>query len=128
MRNYKKDYEHLVRRMRELQITMPAVMPEVESMQRSHSLDGAITAKTKGLIALGISVSSRCEGCIAIHLRRALNMGASRPEIMEVLSVAIMMGGFPSIISAAMAVEGLDAFEHEDLPARLYDRSREGIT
>ncbi|MBU5425464.1 carboxymuconolactone decarboxylase family protein [Tissierella pigra] len=59
--------------------------------------DGAIDLKKKELVAIGISVYSRCEYCIAIHAYNALKAGLTKEEIMEAAMVAIAFGGGPSL-------------------------------
>lgn len=71
---------------------------------------GALDTKTKQLIALGISISSRCEGCIAYHVHDAIQAGATRGEILDVLGVSIMMGGGPAVVYACEALEALNQF------------------
>ena len=69
---------------------------------------GALDPKTKELIAVALSVGSRCDPCIAFHVHAALRHGASRDELMEVLSVAVMMGGGPSLMYAAHVIEAME--------------------
>lgn len=73
--------------------------------------DGALDKKTKELIALSIAVAQRCDDCIASHVRAALFTGATREEVMDAVSVAVLMGGGPALMYAAHAVEALEAFE-----------------
>jgi len=70
--------------------------------------DGALDAKTKEIIAVALSVASRCDPCIAFHTRAALRHGATREEIMEMLSVVVLMGGGPSLMYCAHVVEAMD--------------------
>lgn len=70
--------------------------------------DGALDPKTKELIAVALSVGSRCDPCIAFHVHAAVRHGATREEIMEVLSVTVMMGGGPSLMYAAHVIEAMD--------------------
>ncbi len=72
--------------------------------------DGALTSCQKELIALGIAVAQRCQGCIAYHVHDALKAGASRAQVLEAVGVAIMMGGGPASIYACEALEALDQF------------------
>jgi AhpD family alkylhydroperoxidase len=76
---------------------------------------GSLDARTKQLIALGISISGRCEGCIAYHVHDALRAGATRQEILETMGVAILMGGGPAVIYACQALEALEQFESSRL-------------
>ena len=72
------------------------------------SKDGALDQKTKELIALGIAIAVRCEGCISFHTRAVIKHGVSRDEVLETIGVAIEMGGGPSSVFGA---EVLDAFD-----------------
>lgn len=76
--------------------------------------EGAIPAKYKELIAIAIGVYARCEYCIAYHVKKALEEGASREEILEAAAEAIAFGGSPATAYCATLVrECLDAFEEE---------------
>ena len=59
---------------------------------------GALDVKTKELLAIGAGVSSQCEWCIAIHVKNALDVGATREEILEAGWVTVMMGGGPKLM------------------------------
>lgn len=88
--------------------TIPEVMKGFSAMAKAASAPGVLDAKTKELIALGMGVAARCDGCIAFHTRTALELGTTREELMEVLGMAIYMGGGPSLMYAALAVEAYD--------------------
>jgi AhpD family alkylhydroperoxidase len=123
MKDYQKDYHRLMRLMKELEHDMPETMSGYHKMQRNHSMDGALSAKTKEMIALGISLVSKSEACINDHLHHVLETGATRNEIVEVLSVAVMMGGGPVLIYAAQVLEALDQMQEVKHPARLYEHA-----
>ncbi len=67
-------------------------------MHKATVEDKALTAKQKELIALGIAIAIRCEGCIACHVKDAIKTGATQEEIVETIGVAVVMGGGPSIV------------------------------
>lgn len=50
-----------------------------------------LDAKTRELISLAVAVTTRCDGCIAVHSAQAVKQGASREEIAEALGVAVAM-------------------------------------
>ena len=52
---------------------------------------GAVDAKTKELIALGIAHVTQCPWCIDAHVKRAEKAGASPTELAEVIFVAMAM-------------------------------------
>jgi len=70
--------------------------------------DGALPAKQKELIAVGIAVAVHCEGCIDAHVEKCLKAGATGPEIMEAAGVAVLMGGGPAYIYASSVAAALD--------------------
>lgn len=57
---------------------------------------GAVDTKTKELISVAIGVFARCEYCIAFHVYKAYEAGASAEEIMEAGLVAVAFGGGPA--------------------------------
>ena len=69
---------------------------------------GVLDAKTKELVALAISVADRCDPCIGFHVEALVKAGASREEVADVLSVCIQMGGGPSLMYSAKALEAFD--------------------
>ena len=87
---------------------IPKTMSAFASLHRAASADGALDAKTKELIALGIAITIRCHGCIACHIHDALEAGAGRAEILEIIGVAILMGGGPSVVYGTEALEALN--------------------
>ena len=99
----------LIRLGREL----PSTMGSFASLHKAATANAALNTKTKELIALGIAVAIRCESCIAFHIHDSLAAGATRPEILEVLGVAVMMGGGPAAMYACDALAALEQFEAE---------------
>lgn len=89
---------------------LPNVMGPFGQLHQGTIADGALDAKTKELIALGIAVHAQCETCIVHHVHDAMEAGASREEIMDALGVSILMGGAPGVAHAAKAVEAMDQF------------------
>ena len=77
-------------------------------MGKDAKKEGALSEKTKELVALGISIATRCESCIGLHMEHLVRLGATRDEIIETLSMSSFMGGGPSITYSAKA---LDAYE-----------------
>ncbi|MCH8474547.1 MAG: carboxymuconolactone decarboxylase family protein [Opitutales bacterium] len=88
----------------------PEVVKGFAQMGKAVKADGALTEKTKELIALGIAISIRCESCIAFHARNAVKAGASREEVLETVGTCIYMGGGPSFGYGAQALEAFDQF------------------
>lgn len=94
--------------VRKLRADIPETMKGFDAMSNAALREGAVSEKTKELIALAIGVAGHCDGCLAFHLKALIRMGATRSEIEETLGVAIYMGGGPSLMYAA---DALTAFE-----------------
>ncbi len=110
----KKDYPayqiHLQSLIGRLRKRIPATMNGFAALHEQSMAAGALSEKHKELLALGIGVAARCDGCIAFHTHEALVHGATPEEIAETLGVAVMMGGGPSLMYAAHAIESLEQF------------------
>ena len=91
----------------------PEAMRGFKLLGKSAYADGALSNKTKELIALALSVASRCDGCVAYHARRASALDATRNEVLETLAVAIQMGGGPSMVYGGEALRAFDAFQDQ---------------
>ena len=85
-------------------------MAAFSSLAKAALEPKALDTKTKELIALAISVATRCDGCIAFHSQAAVKHGATREEVMETMGMAIYMGAGPSVMYAAQALEAFDQF------------------
>jgi AhpD family alkylhydroperoxidase len=100
-----------------LRKAQPEVMQAFGQLSRSALVDGAISEKHKELIALGISISVRCAGCIGFHVKALKRLGVTRAEFDEALGVAVYMGGGPSLMYTAMAISAYDEFSNPPPPA-----------
>ncbi len=70
---------------------------------------GALTVLEKEMVALGIAVAIQCEPCIMLHVKKALEAGASRQQVFEAASVAAMMAGGPAYTHIPMVMDALEA-------------------
>ncbi|MDX8406852.1 MAG: carboxymuconolactone decarboxylase family protein [Mariprofundaceae bacterium] len=89
---------------------IPDVMQGFSAMAGAALEDGALSKKTKELIALAIGVAGHCKGCIGFHVKALVALGVTRQELMEVLGMAIYMGGGPSLMYAAEALQAYEEF------------------
>jgi len=100
----------LIQALKPLRGGTPETMAAFSGLARAALEPKALSTKTKELIALGISVATRCDGCIAFHAEAAVKQGATRDEVMETMGMAIYMGAGPSVMYAAQALEAFDQF------------------
>ena len=73
--------------------------------------DGAVSLKTKELIAVSIGVAIQCEPCIKLHVQKCLDVGCTKEEILEATSVAVMMSGGPAYTHMPMVLETIEALQ-----------------
>jgi len=76
--------------------------------------DGALGKKTKELMALSISIVTKCEPCMEWHLGQALQAGAIDQEIYETIDVAIEMGGGQAGAYARFVLKALEYFKEKN--------------
>lgn len=91
-------------RMKMMAGQLPGVMSAFAGLHNEVVKDGALSARTKELIMVGISVAIRCEHCISKHVSEAVRLGASREEILEAVSTAILMAGGPAVAYGSVVV------------------------
>jgi AhpD family alkylhydroperoxidase len=85
--------------------------PFLELEEKAFS-DGALEKKTKELMALSISIVTKCEPCMEWHLDQALQAGAKDEEIYETIDVAIEMGGGQAGAYARFVLKALEYFKN----------------
>jgi AhpD family alkylhydroperoxidase len=93
-----------------LREAIPGVISASSALTRAAMADGALSAKTKELIALAISITSECDGCIAAHARGAARRGATTEEVSEMIGVAIAMNGGPGTVWGPRALAAFQEF------------------
>ena len=101
---YREITRSLAPQLRKLRGDIPDTMKGFDAMAAAAMRDGALSEKTKELIALALGVAAHCDGCLGFHVKALVRLGATRPEIEEALGVAIYMGGGPSLMYAADAM------------------------
>ena len=79
-------------------------------LEKSTFSTGEIETKIKELMALSISIVTKCEPCIEWHVEQAVAAGASEQEVMETIDVAIEMGGGPAGAYARFALRSYDYY------------------
>jgi AhpD family alkylhydroperoxidase len=97
-----------------LRADQPETTRAFSMLARAATRDGALDPKTKELIAMALSVAARCDPCLGFHAEALVRLGCSRAEFEEMLGMCVYMGGGPSLMYAAHA---LDAFVEVGGPA-----------
>lgn len=109
-------YPNLTREMAEKRRNLA---PDADKAFRQFSQavfkDGALSRKTKQLIAVSVAHVTQCPYCIEGHTKAAVREGASGEEIMEAIWVAAEMraGGAFAHSAIALATLGGSSAEEE---------------
>lgn len=72
---------------------MPEFAEIYDTMSGEAYADGVIRAKEKRLMALTAVLIKDCRACILFQAERALDLGATVEELLEVVAVAVSLGG-----------------------------------
>jgi AhpD family alkylhydroperoxidase len=70
--------------------------------------EGALSEKTKQLIAVAVAHVTQCPYCIRSHSKQAMRKGASKKEIMEAIWVAAEMRAGAAYAHATIAMDEMD--------------------
>jgi AhpD family alkylhydroperoxidase len=98
---------------RQLQAAIPEVSAAYGALHDAAMAEGALSAKVKELIALAISITRECDGCVVAHARGALRQGVTRQELVEMIGVAISMNGGPGTVWGPRALAAYQEFGGE---------------
>ena len=87
--------------------------PDTDTAFRAFSkqvfADGAISAKTKQIIAVAVAHVTQCPYCIRGHTKGALRAGATAEELMEAIWVAAEMRAGAAFAHATIALSEVAA-------------------
>ena len=114
MTDYPKTAENYHSGLSALGEEVPDPVNRFTELVQTCTAEGELSVKVKELIAFGIAIAVRCDGCIAHHANEVLNAGATRKEVAEMIGVAIVMGGGPSSVYGVEALRAYDAFAEKD--------------
>lgn len=89
----------------------PETMAAFGALAKAAMKAGVLSSQLKELIALAIGVAGHCDGCIGFHAKALARAATPREQIVEVLAVAVYMGGGPSLMYAADAMNAFDEFQ-----------------
>ncbi len=81
--------------------------------KQSYFTPTALDLKTKELIAIGCSLIAKCEGCLQGHIKKALEIGATKQEISDAIVVAIGIAAAGVVDMSDHAAAKLDLHHYE---------------
>ena len=100
---------------RELNQKRKQLAPETDDAFRAFSKTvfaaGALSSKTKQIIAVAVAHVTQCPYCIKGHTKAAFRAGANPEELMEAIWVAAEMRAGAAFAHAAVALTSMDEEE-----------------
>lgn len=115
MGEMKESVEQVMDMLKLMSKEQPQSMRYFKGFMGSVLKEGVLDTKTKELIAIGTAITARCKYCIAIHVEDALKAGATKEEILEAASVAILMGGGPAMTHVVEVKKALEEYLGEEV-------------
>ena len=85
---YRKEDIHKISILGQL---LPDTMRALREVNEKVFQDGALSTKTKEIIAIAVAHVTDCPFCIDIHTKNALREGATDEEIAEAILVGVAM-------------------------------------
>lgn len=108
MMNWKEYREKLIGHIGELGKLTPDTVTGYRTLSNAGKKTAHLDAKTRELISLAVAVTTRCDGCIAVHADTALKLGISREEIAEALGVAVAMNAGAAMVYSARVLDSIE--------------------
>lgn len=105
MQDWNTYREALLERVGDYAKQSPDVMRGLATIDNAAAKTGHLTPKIHELIALAVAITTRCDGCISVHTKKAVEAGATLAEISEALGVAIALNAGAALTYSARVVE-----------------------
>jgi AhpD family alkylhydroperoxidase len=102
--------QELGTRIGEIGKLSPDTIKGYQTLSGAGAKTNHLDAKTRELIALAVSVTTRCDGCITVHTAEALKHGATREEIAEALGVAVALNAGAALVYSARVMDATEAY------------------
>lgn len=87
------------------------IVKRIFNLDTNAFLEGSLPKKTKELLGLGNSLVLRCDDCVRYHLEECYKIGFSKEEVVEAMSVSLLIGGTIVIPHLRRAYEYWEALE-----------------
>ena len=99
----------ILARIGEMGQLSPDTVRGYQALSSAGEKTGQLDAKTRELIALAVAVTTRCDGCITVHAKAALDQGATKEEIAEALGVAVAMNAGAALVYSGRVLDAVDS-------------------
>jgi AhpD family alkylhydroperoxidase len=98
------DMSH-IKKLRKFGELTPAAWEGFLAWDKAVMADGALSAKTKELIAVAVAMTTQCPYCIEIHTKKAKAAGCTEAELAETIMVAAALRAGGAITHGTHSLE-----------------------
>lgn len=99
-------------------VSMSMIEPRFRNIYKSFYKETYFTPttldlRTKELIAIGVSLAAKCEGCLQGHIKKALEIGVTKAEISDAIVIAVGIAAAGVVDMSDHAATKLDLHHFE---------------
>src|SRR5690554_4637477 len=87
------------------------IIKRIFNLDTNAYMEGALPKKTKELLGLGNSLVLRCDDCVRYHLEECHKLGLTKEEVVEGMSISLLIGGTIVIPHLRRAFEYWEALD-----------------
>ena len=87
------------------------IIKRILNLDTNAYMEGVLPKKTKELLGLGNSLVLRCDDCVRYHLEECHKLGLTKEEVVEGMSISLLIGGTIVIPHLRRAFEYWEALE-----------------
>ncbi|MFT5103022.1 MAG: AhpD family alkylhydroperoxidase [Candidatus Latescibacterota bacterium] len=87
------------------------IVKRIFNLDTNAFTEGVLSKKTKEVLGLGNSLVLRCDDCVRYHLEECYKLEMSKEEVVEAMSVSLLIGGTIIIPHMRKAFEYWEALE-----------------
>ncbi|MAY23630.1 MAG: carboxymuconolactone decarboxylase family protein [Flavobacteriaceae bacterium] len=88
------------------------IVKRIFNLDTNAFAEGSLPKKTKELLGLGNSLVLRCDDCVKYHLEECYKLELSKEEVVEAMSISLLIGGTIVIPHLRRAFEYWEALEN----------------
>lgn len=70
--------------------------------------DGYLDSKTKALMAIALSVQKQCKWCITYNVKKAMDLGSTKEEMLEAGFMAVALSGFSAYAYVQILIKSIE--------------------
>lgn len=96
-------------KMKAMKEAAPDIAQGFGAMFQKLMGEGALTVREKELLAIAIGLAIRCDQCVFAHVEKAVKLGVTRAQLLELAGVVVTMQGGPGYVSVPKLIEAMEA-------------------